>query len=140
MGALSSLVRDVEHAVASGGDAGRLTTLRKLTSLYAEQAAVLSDAHVAVFDEVLVRLAADIELRARVELSERLAGLPNTPQVTARYLARDDSIVVARPILERARLGEGELIEIALQRSQEHLLAISRRASLTDRYPRRARQ
>jgi Uncharacterised protein conserved in bacteria (DUF2336) len=58
--------------------------------------------------------------------------LISAPRGTLKNLALDDAIVVARPILERSpRLGEGELIEVALQQGQDHLLAISRRSSLT---------
>jgi uncharacterized protein (DUF2336 family) len=103
-----------------------------VTDLFVEQAPALTEQHVSVFDEVLVRLARNIEFRARIELSERLADLPNAPRGTLKNLALDDAIVVARPILERSpRLGEGELIEVALQQGQDHLLAISRRSSLT---------
>jgi uncharacterized protein (DUF2336 family) len=129
---LASFVREVENAVSGDDEGNRIVTLRKVTDLFVEQAPALTEQHVSVFDEVLVRLARNIEFRARIELSERLADLPNAPRGTLKDLAIDDAILVARPILERSpRLSEGELIEVALKQSQDHLLAISRRSSLT---------
>jgi uncharacterized protein (DUF2336 family) len=130
---LASFVREVESAVAGEDSINRIMTLRKVTDLFVEQAPSLSEQHVGIFDEVLVRLARDLEFRARIELSDHLAELPNAPRATIKELASDNAIVVARPILERSsRLSENELIEIALRQSQDHLLAISRRSSLTE--------
>jgi uncharacterized protein (DUF2336 family) len=130
---LASFVREVEDAVSGDDGRNRVVALRKVTDLFVQQAPSLAEQHVSVFDEVLVRLARNLEFRARIELSERLADLPNAPRGTIRDLALDDAVVVARPVLERStRLSEGELIEVALKQSQDHLLAISRRSSLTE--------
>ncbi|MCP8938589.1 DUF2336 domain-containing protein [Alsobacter sp. SYSU M60028] len=132
MQAFQSLARDVETAIASGGGAKRADTLRQLTTLFIEQAPQLGEDHVAVFDQVIARLASEIEFRARVELSARLAEVPNAPRRVIGELARDSAIEVARPVLERSpRLGEAELVEIAGAGGQLHLLAISGRADLT---------
>jgi len=133
LGVLGSFVREVEDAVSGGDEVNRVVALRKVTDLFVERAAALSEGHVDIFDEVLVRLARNLEFRARIEMSERLADIPNAPRGTVKDLAADSAIVVARPILERSsRLTEGELIELALRQSQDHLLAISRRSSLTE--------
>jgi hypothetical protein len=133
LGVLGSFVREVEDAVSGGDEVNRVVALRKVTDLFVERADALSEGHVDIFDEVLVRLARNLEFRARIELSERLADIPNAPRGTVKDLAADSAIVVARPILERSsRLTEGELIELALRQSQDHLLAISRRSSLTE--------
>jgi uncharacterized protein (DUF2336 family) len=130
---LASFVREVEDAVSGDDERTRVVALRKVTDLFVAQAPSLAELHVGVFDEVLMRLARNLEFRARIELSERLADLPNAPRGTVRNLAFDHTVAVARPILERStRLSEGELIEIALKQSQDHLLAISRRWSLTE--------
>lgn len=132
MSILGSFVREVEEAVSGEDEVSRVITLRKMTDLFVEQAPQLAENHVSVFDEILVRLARNLEFRARIELSERLADIPNAPRGTISDLARDDLAEVARPILERSpRLGKGELLDIASKKSQDHLLAISRRSSLT---------
>ncbi len=133
MQAFSSLVRDVEDAIASGEDARRADTLRRLSGLFVELSPQLNEDHVGVFDEVIVRLAHEIEFRARVELAERLADVSNAPRRTVRDLAFDQSIEIAGPILERStRLEERDLVAIARERGQDHLLALSVRQNLTE--------
>jgi len=134
MDMLVSLVSDVEDAVSNGDPGRRVETLRRMTDLFIEQAPHLADLHVAVFDEVILRLARGIEFRVRIELSERLAGMSNAPHEVLRDLAFDDEIAVARPVLERAAvLGDEDLAAVAAQKSQEHLLALCRRAQLSER-------
>jgi uncharacterized protein (DUF2336 family) len=128
---LKSVVSEVEDAIASGEDARRVDTLRRITSLFIEQSPQLNDEHVAVFDEVIVRLAHEIEFRARVDLAERLADVSNAPLKTVRDLAFDENVAVAGPVLERStRIDEADLVSIAEQRGQQHLLAISGRRDL----------
>jgi hypothetical protein len=128
-----SVVTEVENSIASGEDSRRVETLRRLTNLFVEQAPVLGEEHVGVFDEVISRLAHEIEFRARVELAERLADIENAPRRTVRDLAFDENIQIARPVIERsARLAEADLVDIARQRSQSHLLALSGRRHLTE--------
>ena len=129
-----SFVGEVEDAVASGDPIKRVDTLRRMTSLFVEQAPNLKEAHVTVFDEVILRLARDLEFRARVELSERLADIGNAPLKVVRDLAFDKDIQVAGPVLERsARLDEDDLVAIAHDRGQDHLFALSRRSTLSER-------
>jgi uncharacterized protein (DUF2336 family) len=129
-----SFVGEVEDAVASGDPIRRVDTLRRMTSLFVEQAPNLKEAHVTVFDEVILRLARDLEFRARVELSERLADIGNAPLKVVRDLAFDKDIQVAGPVLERSpRLDEDDLVAIAHDRGQDHLFALSRRSTLSER-------
>jgi uncharacterized protein (DUF2336 family) len=129
-----SFVGEVEDAVASGDPIKRVDTLRRMTRLFAEHAQNLTDAHVTVFDEVILRLARDLEFKARVELSERLADIANAPRKVVRDLAFDKDIQVAGPVLERSpRLDEDDLVAIAHDRGQDHLFALSRRSTLSVR-------
>lgn len=131
---LGSFVGEVERAIASGDAAKRVATLRKMTDLFTEQASVLAEDHVEVFDEIFIRLSRSLEFRARVELADRLADVTNAPAATIKDLAADDDIGVARPVLERsARLTESDLIVIAERKGQGHLLALSRRSILPER-------
>jgi uncharacterized protein (DUF2336 family) len=80
-----------------------------------------------------LRLSRDLERRARSELAERLADIANAPRKVVRDLAYDDAIQVARPVLERSpRLDEEDLVAIAREHGQDHLLALSRRPDLSD--------
>ena len=130
---LKSVVTEVEAAIASGQDGKRVDTLRRITNLFVEQSPQLNEDHVAVFDEVIVRLAHEIEFRARVDLAERLADVANAPVKTVRNLAFDENAAVAAPVLERStRLADEDLVEIARQRGQDHLMAISGRRHLPE--------
>jgi uncharacterized protein (DUF2336 family) len=134
MSTWGSFVGEVEDAVASGDPIKRVDTLRRMTSLFVEQAPNLKEAHVTVFDEVILRLARDLEFKARVELSERLSHIGNAPLKVVRDLAFDSDIQVAGPVLERSsRLAEDDLVAIAHDRGQDHLFALSRRLTLSER-------
>jgi uncharacterized protein (DUF2336 family) len=96
-------------------------------------AAHYSDDEVALFDDVIARLAGEIEVEARVLLAQRLAPIANAPPNVIRLLAFDDSAEVAGPILiQSERLDEPSLVENARTKSQKHLFAISRRRALAE--------
>jgi uncharacterized protein (DUF2336 family) len=128
---LASVVDDIELAAAVGNADGQAAILKRLTGLFVEQAPRLGDAHIAVFDEVILRLARDIEFRARVELAEALADLERAPRGVVSNLALDENARVAGPVLERSPvLDVQDLLAVAQTRGQEHLLAMTRRPVL----------
>ncbi|KAA5603339.1 DUF2336 domain-containing protein [Blastochloris sulfoviridis] len=128
------LISDLEAALASGPGERRLGMLNRVTELFLARAEGVGEAQVAVFDEVLLRLAEGIESRARAELARSLAPVANAPLVLVGNLARDASIVVAAPILQHSeRLDDRTLSDYATKLSQGHLLAISRRRRLGTR-------
>jgi uncharacterized protein (DUF2336 family) len=128
-----SLITELEDALNSSSSEKRLATLRRVTDLFLNEADRLNEQQIALFDDVLVHLVRRIELRARVELSTILAPLPNAPIEVMRRLANDDEITVAHPVLtQSSRLSESDLVEIAKSKSQDHLLAISGRSSLSE--------
>ena len=95
--------------------------------------ATISSHHVALFDDVLQRLAADIEVKARVRLAHRLAAVHGAPPKLMRSLAFDDEIEVARPVLVHSQhLSDADLVENASTKSQDHLLAIAQRLKLSE--------
>jgi uncharacterized protein (DUF2336 family) len=127
-----SLIADLEEAISSGTQSRRVETLRRVTDLFMNGAQSYSEDQVAVFDDVIGRLAADIEARARLELSIRLANVPNAPVNVVKVLAADDLAAVAVPMLSSsARLADEDLIATAKTKGQPHLLAISTRPSLS---------
>jgi uncharacterized protein (DUF2336 family) len=72
------------------------------------------------------------ETLARAELAERMSHLDNAPPSLVGQLARENEILVAGPILRRSPvLGEQVLLEVARIMGQDHLLAMSERASLS---------
>lgn len=129
----SSLIAKLEGTFAAGSPEKQLEILRHVTDLFLVGAKGYSDEQIGLFDGVISRLADRIELRARAELANRLAPIENAPPITIRRLARDDAIEVAEPVLRQSpRLTEQDLIEIAGGNRQDRLLAISKRASLSE--------
>jgi uncharacterized protein (DUF2336 family) len=127
----ASLIRELEDAIERGSTQRRADTLRRVADLFTKRAAELSEHHVELFDDVILRLAGEIETKARAELARRLAPIDNAPQNTVRDLARDDAIEVAAPVLLRSRrLAEADILDIARTKGQAHLLAIASRRPL----------
>ena len=128
-----TFIDQVEQALDNGTLNRRNELLERVTDLFVLGAARLEDDEIVRFDDVIMRLAVDIELSARALLSVRLAPIPNAPPNVIRALAFDDAIDVARPVLiESQRLDAATLVENARSKSQEHLLAISRRLVLSE--------
>lgn len=131
--AQKNMIDDLEDAIAKKGIGGRADTLRRLTDLFVSGRAGFSGDQVALFDDVMGMLVTEIENSARAAFGQRLATLSNAPPQIIRTLALDDEIEVAGPVLTRSeQLDEATLIEGAKTKSQNHLLAISRRKTLAE--------
>jgi uncharacterized protein (DUF2336 family) len=128
-----NFIREVEYAVANGSVGRRAEILERVTDLFIAGATKLSDEEIALFDDVITRLAVEIEISARALLSIRLAPIPNAPPRTIRTLAFDDAIDVAAPVLSQSpRLSDTDLVENARIKGQGHMLAISQRRHLSE--------
>jgi uncharacterized protein (DUF2336 family) len=126
-------IGEIESAVANGSVGRRAEILRRVTDLFIAGATRLSDEDVALFDEVITRLAVEIEIPARALLSVRLAPISNAPPRTIRALAFDDVLEVAGPVLSQSpRLNDSDLVENARIKGQGHMLAISLRRHLSE--------
>jgi hypothetical protein len=135
---------EIENAITSGTSAKRLRALKRVSDLFATGSSRYSNDEIAVFDDVLLKLAELVETDARARLARRLAPLPDAPPRMVRALARDRAIEVAGPVLRQSeRLAEPDLVESASTQGQDHLFAISQRRTLSeecDGHPRRARR
>jgi uncharacterized protein (DUF2336 family) len=128
-----SLIDELNEAVSSGGDAHRQRILERITDLFAAGSRGYNGDQIALFDDVLQELVADIEVQARARLAQRLAHIQTSPPGIIRALAFDDSIVVAEPVLKYSQqLSDADLAENARTKSQEHLLAIAQRLKLSE--------
>ncbi|MGH9810810.1 MAG: DUF2336 domain-containing protein, partial [Terriglobia bacterium] len=132
MGVPASLLPELEDVVQHGSAEKRAETLRRITSLFIDGAGVFSNEHVALFDDVIGYLIEEIEAKALAELARRLAPVQNAPQRVMRTLSENDDIAVAGPVLKQAKLNDPELMQIAGQKSQAHLLALSERANVSE--------
>ncbi len=128
-----SLIDELNGAVASGGDGQRRRILERIADLFAAGSRGYSSEQIALFDDVLQKLAADIEVKARARLANRLAHIDRAPPKLIRLLAFDDEIEVAEPVLVHSqRLSDADLVENAATKSQEHLFAIAQRLKLSE--------
>ncbi len=128
-----SVIDDLIGAVAKGGAGDRLRVLRRVTDLFVAGSRSYSHEQIALFDDVLQRLAAEIEIKARARLAHRLSTVGNAPPGLMRTLAFDDAIEVAAPVLTRSeRLNDADLVENATTKSQDHLFAIAQRLKLSE--------
>jgi len=128
-----SLLIEIESTLASGPPGKQAELLRRVTDLFLAGASNFTEEHVELFDGVICRLAETIESKARAELAQRLAPVTNAPLGIVRRLAHDDEIDVASPILTHSpRLTDADLLAVAAGNSQERLLAISKRATLSE--------
>jgi uncharacterized protein (DUF2336 family) len=131
MNGQQQLLQEIEVALAGRPVDQRTETLRHVTDLFLSRASDYSDEQVELFDDVIMRLATEIETSARILLAQRLAPVPNAPRNVIRDLAFDDEVEVASPVLmQSVRLDDATLVENARSMGQEHMLAISKRKSL----------
>ena len=129
----SKLFEKLDEAVAHGTAERRAEILHRITDVFVAGSARHSPNQIELFDDVFVRIASIIELSARTALANRLAKAPRAPSAISRMLASDDEIDVAGPMLEQSQHLDSEmLVATARSKSQQHLLAISRRSSLDE--------
>jgi len=110
----------------------RRELLRSVTDLFFTSEIDRGGAEAELFDDILSQLSSEMEEAVRVELAGRMADAASPPLGLVRQLARDQSILVAEPILANSgALSEQDLLTVASTRGQEHLRAISQRASVS---------
>jgi uncharacterized protein (DUF2336 family) len=128
-----SLIDELNDVVATGNDQQRLRILERVADLFAAGSRGYSSEQISLFDDVLRKLSADIEVKARARLARKIARTDNAPPKLVRVLAFDDAIAVAKPVLAHSQqLSDADLIENASTKSQEHLLAIAQRLKLSE--------
>jgi uncharacterized protein (DUF2336 family) len=133
MGAPLTLIHELDSSISHSTDVRRAAMLRQLTDLYLIHADQYDDAEIDLIDDVFIRLVATIEESSRALLSIRLGPIPRAPRKVVRMLACDDAIDVASPVLTQSEALDTEtLVECAKTKSQEHMLAISRRKVLPE--------
>lgn len=133
MNVQESLTDQLEQALSSSNLSRRADILHRVTDLFLLGAGRFLPDQIELFDEVMSKLIEAVEVAARAAFGSRLAGVADAPGGAMRKLAFDDSIEVAGPVLTHfSRLDDETLSENARTKSQEHLLAISLRSSLSE--------
>jgi uncharacterized protein (DUF2336 family) len=127
----TSILSEIDSALAKGSKQHQARMLQAVTDLFVSSGTGLSEQDVALFDDMITRLADKIELSARALLAQRLAPLTKAPQNAINMLANDDEITVASPILLHSELlDDPTLVRIARGKTQEHMIAIAQRRKL----------
>ena len=126
-----SFLQEINEAILHGSPESRARALWHATDLLI--AGRYTEDQIWVFGEVIGRLADEIEVAARAQLSKRLAPSDNAPVKVVKKLAFDDSIDVAGPVLRQSeRLDTRTLVANAKSKSQQHLRAISERRTISE--------
>ena len=112
---------------------GRQTLLREVTDMFiGAPPGGLSDSEMAYFGNIMEKLAFDMEMKVRKHLADTLSDVDAAPHELLTRLASDE-VDVARPLLMKSGLlQDSDLLEIIKQCSQEHLLAVSMRAQVSE--------
>jgi uncharacterized protein (DUF2336 family) len=114
------LIDELEETLASGDRRERASMLARVADLFVagSRRYSYSDQQIALFDDVLLRLSAEIEIKARAKLAQRLAYADNAPPRLIRTFAFDDAIDVARRVPTFSpRLSDADLAENASVKS-----------------------
>jgi uncharacterized protein (DUF2336 family) len=125
------LIAELDTALSKASDSRHQAILRSVTDLFLDGPEKFSGDHVAVFDDVIIRLIEKTGRPALIELSARLAPVGNAPVNVVVRLSHDDNIAVSGPVLEKSNvLTDETLAEIAKTKSQQHLAAIAGRTQV----------
>ncbi len=109
----------------------RRALLRELTGHFFGGAA-RSATEDALYGDVLSNLAADMETAVRAELSARFALSPDAPRSLIRRLANDEAAVAGAVLRASTVLTDEDLLSVVRAQGQDHLRAVSERASVSE--------
>jgi uncharacterized protein (DUF2336 family) len=119
---------DVKNDMSSES---RRALLREVTDVFAEHDS--DAAKVAKLDAVLSTVVADFSREIRAELAAKIGPSKVALGHTVEKLALDE-IDIARPILEHSTaLSEQHLLAVISQKTQDHLLAVTRRTDISEK-------
>lgn len=111
---------------------GRRELLRKVTDALLVNAQNQSEADHAALDQLLSAVASEYSTRVRAEIAQIVARTNAPIANTVRQFALDD-IEVADPVLRHSGiLSEKDLLHVVASKSQDHLLAVTKRRSISE--------
>ncbi len=111
---------------------GRRVILENVADLFLSPEGRLNERESALMTDILHKLVHDVEMTVRRSLSERLADVDDAPHELVVALANDEIAVAAPVLLKSGVLRDTDLIQIVKDRTQEHMLQVARRDSLTE--------
>ncbi|MEC9367104.1 MAG: DUF2336 domain-containing protein, partial [Pseudomonadota bacterium] len=126
-----SCLIDLEKLAAAGAKHSRGELLDRVTDLFFATADRQGPSDMAVFGNVMERVAFELEVEARARFSRRMSTAATAPHSLIVRLANDE-IGVSAPVLEHSPcLTDDDLIVIAARHGQDHMRAIANRKSLS---------
>jgi uncharacterized protein (DUF2336 family) len=128
--AARDFLTDMDQSLSAGAEDARLTKLARILDLMNAVPGPLPAELDGIFENVILRLSADLGIPERTKIARRLALMPNAPQGVLRQFAHD-KLPVARPVIAAAqRLGNDDLVSVAESRGQPHMRVIADRPHL----------
>jgi uncharacterized protein (DUF2336 family) len=111
----------------------RRELLRQVTDVLTNNARAPSEAELAELDEVLSLAASEYSTQVRTEFARLVAASVTRFCHASEQFAMDD-IEVATPVLRHSRaLSEETLLRVVAEKSQAHILAVTKRDSVSER-------
>ncbi len=130
--AQSNLLEDLTRLAYEPSGERRRDLLRALTDLFQSGSEDTRRNNQDLFGDVVTRVIDQVTVEIRAEISDRLSQETMAPHELMVKLANDE-INVATPVLQNSdALTEEDLKEIAESKSQDHLMAISNRTTLSE--------
>lgn len=127
------MLAELEEIAKEKSSERRRELMRSLTDLFLLDDTVKTEIHIQLYDDIITKIISDVETEARVELAERIAPAHDAPKGVIMRLALDE-ISVAAPVLKQSPLlSDDDLIAVAKNKSQEHMLAISERSYVSEK-------
>ncbi len=127
----AEILQELQDLSKTKSSENRRQLLHRVTDLFSMTSEEQEQSHRDAFDQIMDRLAFELESSVRAEFADRLADLDNAPSNITYKLANDE-IDVARPVLTRSKvLSDDFLVKVASTQSQDHLLAICDRETIT---------
>jgi uncharacterized protein (DUF2336 family) len=128
-----ALIDELEGALANAEISRRANVLERVTDLFVAHSGQLSDSQILLFDDIMVRLLHEVDDKSREKVGRHVVQMETAPPGVIRELALDNSIIIAGPILTGSdQIHADVLVESAMTKSQDHLLAISKRRQLPE--------
>lgn len=126
-----SRLPDLIALAEEGSSEKRRALLRELTEHFFGSPARTTTED-SLYGAVLAKLADDMELAVRAELSTRFASAPDAPHALIRRLANDEAAVAGAVLANSPVLTDEDLLGVVRKHGQDHLRAVSARPSVSE--------
>ncbi len=128
-----SLLSDLDVTLTKASNVRHSDMLRWMTDLLLASAPSFPPEAVAIFNAVMHWLTQEVEPKALIELSGRLAAVSSAPPELIARLSQSDDIAVFGPELEKSDLlTDDTLVGVAMTKGLGHLVAIAGRGQIND--------